>query len=109
LYVGIFRHFCFSLLALEKRRLRGDLRAAFQYLKGAYRKDGDGLFTRVCSDRTRGNSSKLKEGRCRLDVRKKSFPMRVVKHWNRLPREAVDALSLAVFMARLDGALSNLV
>ncbi|KFR08377.1 hypothetical protein N306_00073, partial [Opisthocomus hoazin] len=55
------------------------------------------------------NSSKLKEGRFRLDIRKEFFPMRVVKHWNRLPREAVAAPSLAVFKARLDGALSNLV
>jgi len=38
---------------------------AFQYLKGAYRKDGEGLLTRVCSDRTRGNGCKLKEGRFR--------------------------------------------
>jgi len=81
----------------------------FQYLKGAYRKDGEGLFTRVCSDRTRGNGSKLKEGRIRLDIRKKFFTMRVVKHWNRLPREAVAARSLEAFKARLDGALSNLV
>jgi len=94
---------------LEKRRLRGDLIAAFQYLKGAYRKDGEGLFTRVCRDRTRGNGSKLKEGRFRLDVKKKFFTMRVVKHWNRLPREAVAAPSLKVVKARLDGALSNLV
>ncbi|KFR13861.1 hypothetical protein N306_00404, partial [Opisthocomus hoazin] len=55
------------------------------------------------------NGCKLKKGRFRLDIRKKFFTMRVVKHWNRLPREVVDAPSLAVFKARLDGALSNLV
>jgi len=98
-----------GLFSLEKRRLRGDLLAAFQYLKGAYRKDGEALFTRVCSDRTRGNGFKLKEGRFRLDIRKKFFPLRVVKHWPRLPREAVAAPSLAVFKAGLAGALSNLV
>ncbi|KFR12136.1 hypothetical protein N306_10921, partial [Opisthocomus hoazin] len=55
------------------------------------------------------NSFKLREGRFRLDIRKKFFTMRVVRHWHRLPRKAVDAPSLAVFKARLDGALSNLV
>jgi len=98
-----------GLFSLEKRRLQGDLIAAFQYLKGAYRKDGEGLFTRVCSDRTRANGCKLKDGRFRLDIRKKFVTIKVVKHWHRLPREAVDAPSLAVFKARLDGALSNVV
>jgi len=77
--------------------------------EGADRKDGEGLFTRGWSDRTRGNSCKLKEGRFRLDIGKKFFPIRVVKPWSRLPRQAVDAPSLAVLNARLDGALNNLV
>ncbi|KFR10896.1 hypothetical protein N306_09554, partial [Opisthocomus hoazin] len=55
------------------------------------------------------NGCKLKEGRFRLDIRKKFFTMRVVRHWNRLPRKAMDAPSLVVFKARLDGALNNLV
>ncbi|KFZ66041.1 hypothetical protein N321_03756, partial [Antrostomus carolinensis] len=55
------------------------------------------------------NGFKLKEGRFRLDIRKKFFTVRVVTHWNRLPKEVVDAPSLEVFKARLDEALSNLV
>ena len=98
-----------GLFSLEKRRLWGDLIVAFQYLKGAYEKDGDKLFSRACCIRTRGNGFKLKEGRFRLDIRKKFSTVRVVKHWNRLPREVVDALSPEVFKARLDGGLSNLV
>ncbi|KFV06304.1 hypothetical protein N340_14082, partial [Tauraco erythrolophus] len=52
------------------------------------------------------NGFKLKVGRFRLDLRKKFFTLRVVWHWNRLPR---DAPSLEVFKARLDRALSNLI
>ncbi|KGL98787.1 hypothetical protein N301_02687, partial [Charadrius vociferus] len=55
------------------------------------------------------NGFKLEKGRFKLDIRKKFFTVRVVRHWNMLPREAVDTPSLKVFKARLDGALGNLV
>ncbi|KFQ38968.1 hypothetical protein N332_03670, partial [Mesitornis unicolor] len=55
------------------------------------------------------NGFKLEEGRFRLDIREKFFTVRVLRHWHRLPREVVDAPSLAAFTARLDGALGNLV
>jgi len=82
---------------------------AFQYSKGAYKKDGDRLFSRACCGRTRGNGFKLKEGRFTLGIRKKFFTMRVAKHWHRSPKDVVDASSMETFKARLDGALSNLM
>jgi len=90
-----------------KRILQEDLTATIWYLKGDYKKGGDKPFSRDCSNRARGDGFKLKEGRFRLDIRKIFFTIRVVKHWNGLPR--VQALSLETFKARLDGALSNLV
>ncbi|KFQ69930.1 hypothetical protein N335_12235, partial [Phaethon lepturus] len=98
-----------GLFSLEKRRLQGDLIAAFQCLKGAYEKDEDKCFSSSGCNRTRCNGFKLKEGRFRLNIRKKFFTMRVVKPWHRLPREVVDAPSLETFQAKLDGSLSHLL
>ena len=98
-----------ELFNLEKKRLQGDLTVAFQYLKGAYKQEGEQLFTRVDSARTIGNGFKLRQGRFRLDIWKNFFTQRVVTHWNRLPKEAVDAPSLEAFKARLDVALGSLV
>ncbi|GAB0175492.1 hypothetical protein GRJ2_000014400 [Grus japonensis] len=109
-------HLCYEdrlrelgLFSLEKRRLQGDLIAVSQYQKGP-----TGKLERDCLQGhgvigVGNNGIKLKEGRFRLDVRKKFFPVRAVRHWHRFPREAVDAPgSLEVFKARLDGALGNL-
>ena len=96
------RHGELDLFSLEKRRLWGDL-------IGAYKQEGSQLFERVDISRKRGSDFKLKEGRLRLDIRGKFFTKIVVRCWNRLPRELVDAPSLELLKARLDGALGSLV
>lgn len=93
---------------MEKRRLHGDLVATCQCLKVCREARGR-LLVRNCSDRISSNGYKLKERKLMLDIRKEFFTVRVMRHWNRLPREVVDTPIVAKFMARLDVALSSLV
>ena len=78
-----------EFFSLEKGRLQGDLIAAFQYLKGVYRRAGEGFCPSPHRNRTKGNGFKLEEGRFRLNIRKKFFTMRMVRHWNWLFQEVV--------------------
>ena len=76
-----------GLFSLEKKRFWAYLIAAFQYLKGSCKKEEDRLFSRICSDRTRGNGFKLEQGRFRLNIGQMFFYCKGNR--NRLLREVV--------------------
>ena len=92
-----------KLPSLAYRRSRGDLIEAFKILTDKYDPECTrGLFTMRESEGTRGNSRKIFKPRIRLDLRKYSFPIRIINNWNSLPEWVVSAGSVESFEARLD-------
>jgi len=94
--MGIYTQFIYMSIYTQ-------ITAAFQYLKGDYKKAGEGLLTRACSDRTRRNAFKLKEGTFRLDIKEEilySEGGEALAQVVRLSGEAVDAPALAVLAPR---------
>ncbi|KAJ7420083.1 hypothetical protein WISP_50248 [Willisornis vidua] len=98
-----------ELFGLQKRRLRGDLIALYNYLKGHFSEVGVSLFSQVTSGNMRRNGLKDHHARFRLDIKKNFLTEAMVTHCNRLPRVTVESPFLEVFKRHVDVASGNMV
>ena len=89
-----------ALPTLERRRVRGDLISVYRMVNGMDKMGEDLL--KLDTGTTRGHSKKLKKERCMKDIKKYSFPHRVVNTWNGLDEDVVSAISVNKFKAELD-------
>ena len=92
-----------KLPTLTYRRLRGDLIEVYKILTEKYDAEVcEGFIQLRNDDRTRGHTHKIFKNRPRLDVRKFSFPHRIVDVWNDLPEHVIQAKKIEIFEGRLD-------
>jgi len=87
-----------------EEKASGQPERSLSIARGTIRRE---FFSRVCGDRTRGNAFRLKKRRSGLDIRKKSFTVRVVRRCHRLLRKVVDALPMKTFKVSMEGALGT--
>ena len=99
-----------GLFSLGKRWLRRDLINVYKYLKGGCRQmDEARLFSALYTNRARRNGLKLEHRKFHTNIRKDFFTIRVMEHWNRLPREVVESPSMEILMTCLNAYLCNLL
>ena len=97
------------MFSLTKRKLRGDMIAVFQDLKGCHREEGIGSFSIAPESRARTNGWKLIRWRSNLEIRRNFLTVRIIKQWNSSPPDGVGAPWLEAFKKRWDSHLSRMV
>ncbi|CAM5091879.1 unnamed protein product [Eretmochelys imbricata] len=98
-----------GLFSLTKRRLRGDMIALYNYIRGINTREGEELFKLSTNVDTRTNGYKLATRKFRLEIRRRFLTIRGVKFWNSLPREVVGAKDLSCFKIKLDKFMEEMV